>query len=333
MTRKPSNSTWLDSVEGISLIGAVLGTVAGLAFQQLIYVSAPLALALIMNFVNRQRHEEELERSLGDRVVETRLEVERQFEDELSRVRDEASLTPDEVQTTANEDLLAVQEQLQQLQVQTQQPMVAVAELQQQISTLSTQVARALANLENLGTGVATGMLQGVVKASQETGERDPSESVAPDRASEVASADEFWKQYQQGVRQFAGVNLSQVDFSQRRDYLDGTDFSQANLQGANFMGLNLGEATLKQANLDEAQLDYGNLSRSQLQNASLVGATLRGANLRRADLRGANLENADLSYADVTDANFEGANLKGVKFFRSRGHEQALQSQFIEAS
>ncbi|MCC5900263.1 MAG: pentapeptide repeat-containing protein, partial [Phormidium sp. BM_Day4_Bin.17] len=303
MTRKPSNSTWLDSVEGLSLVGAVLGTVAGLAFQQLIYVSAPLALALVMNFVNRQRHEEELERSLGDRVVETRLEVERQFEDELSRVREEASLTPEEEPTTTNEDLLAVQEQLQQLQVQSQQPMVAVEELQQQISTLSTQVARALANLENLGTGVATGMLQGVVTASQEKAETDKSQSLAED----VASPEAFWQQYQQGVRQFAGVNLPQVDFSQRREYLDGTDFSQANLQEANLMGLNLGEATLKEANLDGAQLDYGNLSRAQLQNASLVGAHLRGANLRRADLRGANLENADLSYADVTDANFEG--------------------------
>lgn len=329
MTRKPSNSTWLDSVEGLSLVGAVLGTVAGLAFQQLIYVSAPLALALVMNFVNRQRHEEELERSLGDRVVETRLEVERQFEDELSRVREEASLTPEEGQTTTNEDLLAVQEQLQQLQVQSQQPMVAVEELQQQISTLSTQVSRALANLENLGTGVATGMLQGVVTPSKPVDEPKTSESVAED----VASPEAFWKQYQQGVRQFARLNLPEVDFSQQREYLNGVDFSQANLQGAKLMGLNLGDSMLKAANLNEAKLDYGNLSRAQLQNASLVGANLRGANLRHADLRGANLENADLSYADVTDANFEGANLKGVKFFRSRGHEQALQLQFVEAS
>ena len=274
MTRKPSNSSWLDSLEGVSLIGAVLGTVAGLAFQQLIYASAPLALALIMNFVNRQRHEEELERSLGNRVVETRLEVERQFEDELSRVREETQVEPQEsLTTTANEDLLAVQEQLQQLQVQSQQPMLAVAELQQQISSLSTQVVKALGNLENLGADVASGMLQGVVTpaSSQENG--DSSELAASD----VASADEFWERYQQGVRQFTRLQLPGVDLSQQRQYLNGVDFSEGNFNGANLSGLNLGDATFNQANLTGAQLDYGNLSRSQLQQADLRGANLRG--------------------------------------------------------
>lgn len=317
MARKSSDSTWLDSVEGLSLVGVVLGTAAGLVFQQLIYVSAPLALALVMNFVNRQRHEEELERNLGDRVVETRLDVERQFEEELSRVREEATRADEEAVPPPQMDLSGVHEQLERLQVQTQQPMLAVAELQQQISLLSTQVAAALGNLEQVGTGVAQGMLQGIVEESQKT-------------ASKVSSSQQFWQQYHQGVRRFVGADLAQANLSQAREYLNGLDLTEANLRGANLLGVNLGEATLTGAILDGVQLDYANLSRSQLNQASLVGAKLRGANLRRANLRGANLENADLSYADLTDAQFDGANLKGVTFFRSRSPEQALAPDLV---
>lgn len=326
MARKSSDSTWLDSVEGLSLVGVVLGTAATLVFQQLVYVSAPLALALVMNFVNRQRHEEELERNLGDRVVETRLDVERQFEEELSRVREEATRADEDSVAPPQMDLSGVQEQLERLQVQTQQPMVAVAELQQQISLLSTQVAAALGNLEQVGTGVALGMLQGIVEESQDTESTSDSEEVASD----VSSPEQFWQQYHEGVRRFVGADLAQANLSQAREYLNGVDLSEANLQGANLVGVNLGEATLTGAILDDVQLDYGNLSRSQLNQASLVGANLRGANLRRANLRDANLENADLSYADLTDAQFDGANLKGATFFRSRGQEQALTPNLV---
>ncbi len=328
MARKSSDSTWLDSVEGLSLVGVVLGTAATLVFQQLVYVSAPLALALVMNFVNRQRHEEELERNLGDRVVETRLDVERQFEEELSRVREESTRADEEAVLPPQMDLSGVHEQLEHLQVQTQQPMVAVAELQQQISLLSTQVAAALGNLEQVGTEVAQGMLQGIVERSQETG--SISDSTSDSAAVGVSSPDEFWQHYHQGVRRFTQADLAQANLSQQREYLNGVDLSQANLRGANLVGVNLGEARLTGAILDESQLDYANLSRSQLDQASLVGANLRGANLRRANLRDANLENADLSYADLTDAQFEGANLKGVKFFRSRGQEQALTPSLV---
>jgi len=324
MARKSSDSTWLDSIEGLSLVGVVLGTAATLVFQQLVYVSAPLALALVMNFVNRQRHEEELERNLGDRVVETRLDVERQFEEELSRVREEATRADEESVAPPQMDLSGVHEQLERLQVQTQQPMVAVAELQQQISLLSTQVAAALGNLEQVGTGVAQGMLQGIVDESRNTGSTSDSAAVG------VSSPDEFWQHYHQGVRRFAQADLAQANLSQQREYLNGVDLSQANLRGANLVGVNLGEATLTGAILDESQLDYANLSRSQLNQASLVGANLRGANLRRANLQDANLENADLSYADLTDARLDGANLKGVKFFRSRGQEQALTPSLV---
>ncbi|KPQ38829.1 MAG: hypothetical protein HLUCCO16_10795 [Phormidium sp. OSCR] len=332
MARKSSDSTWLDSVEGLSLVGVVLGTAATLVFQQLVYVSAPLALALVMNFVNRQRHEEELERNLGDRVVETRLDVERQFEEELSRVREEATRTSDDPVAPAQIDLSGVHEQLERLQVQTQQPMVAVAELQQQISLLSTQVAAALGNLEQVGTGVAQGMLQGIVDKSDESesSSDSTSNSTSDSVAVGVSSPDEFWQQYHQGVRRFAQADLAQANLSQQREYLNGVDLSQANLRGANLVGVNLGEATLTGAILDESQLDYANLSRSQLNQASLVAANLRGANLRRANLRDANLENADLSYADLTDAQFDGANLKGVTFFRSRGQEQALTPSLV---
>jgi hypothetical protein len=332
MARKSSDSTWLDSIEGLSLVGVVLGTAATLVFQQLVYVSAPLALALVMNFVNRQRHEEELERNLGDRVVETRLDVERQFEEELSRVREEATRADEESVAPPQMDLSGVHEQLERLQVQTQQPMVAVAELQQQISLLSTQVAAALGNLEQVGTGVAQGMLQGIVDESRNTGSTSDSaaDSTSDSAAVGVSSPDEFWQHYHQGVRRFAQADLAQANLSQQREYLNGVDLSQANLRGANLVGVNLGEATLTGAILDESQLDYANLSRSQLNQASLVGANLRGANLRRANLQDANLENADLSYADLTDARLDGANLKGVKFFRSRGQEQALTPSLV---
>ncbi len=94
---------------------------------------------------------------------------------------------------------------------------------------------------------------------------------------------------YQQGERDFSGVDLYQVDLS--RVKVPGIILKDANLTGCNFETSDLGGADLSGANLSQANLEF----------TDLRGANLQGTNLRRSNLRGATLDPEVLKSAILT--------------------------------
>ncbi|MEG3928962.1 MULTISPECIES: pentapeptide repeat-containing protein [unclassified Microcoleus] len=160
-------------------------------------------------------------------------------------------------------------------------------------------------------------------------------------------SAEEFWKRYEDGERDFTGINLAGVDLSGKtldsnvslsqanlssanltKANLTGVNLIGANLQGANLnltnlrsadliqvnlSGANLIKATLSSARLIQANLSQANLSEANLNSANLTTANLSRANLTQASLHSVNLTGADLSHSKVTKVNLTYANLSGV--------------------
>lgn len=78
----------------------------------------------------------------------------------------------------------------------------------------------------------------------------------------------ELLKRYQQGERNFVGINLQ-----------------GSNLSGAVLVGINLQAANLSQANLENSDLRDANLERANLDQANLIHTCLLGANLTDAYL------------------------------------------------
>ncbi|MEG4496412.1 pentapeptide repeat-containing protein [Microcoleus sp. F10-C6] len=177
-------------------------------------------------------------------------------------------------------------------------------------------------------------------------------------------SAEEFLKRYNQGERDFTGINLSGVDLSGKtlhsvnlsnanlsRAELSEADLSYANLAEANlchtnlhtanltsanlgktkFIDANLSEVNLRGSNLSEANLSGVNLSsvhlfsKTNFSRANLSKANLTGLNLRESQLMKADLSNANLSNTNLLMANLEGANLEGSKLQQALYNAQTL--------
>ncbi|MEG4624624.1 pentapeptide repeat-containing protein [Microcoleus sp. w1-18aA5] len=162
-------------------------------------------------------------------------------------------------------------------------------------------------------------------------------------------SAEEFWKRYEDGERDFTGINLTGVDLSGKtldsnvslsQANLSSANLANAKLTGVNLIGANLQGASLKSTNLQNADLievnlsganltkvilysarliqanfSQANLSEAKLDHANLTTANLSKANLAQASLSSANLTGADLSQAKVSKVNLSYANLSGVNF------------------
>lgn len=82
--------------------------------------------------------------------------------------------------------------------------------------------------------------------------------------------------------------------------YLDGVDFTLADLTGASF----------KSSNLEGASFNRAVLSLAQFSDAVLMRADLRGAQANGAVFDYANLEQARFEHADLRDASFADARL-----------------------
>jgi uncharacterized protein YjbI with pentapeptide repeats len=108
-----------------------------------------------------------------------------------------------------------------------------------------------------------------------------------------------------------SGSNLSGTDLTDAD--LSGTNLSNADLSGTDLSDANLVRADLSDANLNEANLVRADLSGSNLSDADLTDADLSGTNLSNADLSGTDLSNADLSDANLTGADLSDADLRGV--------------------
>ncbi|MEG3972537.1 TerD family protein [Microcoleus sp. T2B6] len=189
------------------------------------------------------------------------------------------------------------------------------------------------------------------IRVNADTVESDEEEKIddsALENLEPAIAAEEFLQRYQEGERDFTGINLAGVDLSGKTlEYpislsqanLSNANLSNANLvkvnliganlQGANLKSTNLQQADLIQANLSGANLTKANLnyarliqanlsqaklSETQLNSANLTTANLSSANLTQAILNSANLIGADLSQAKVTKVNLSYADLRGVK-------------------
>ncbi|MEG3902354.1 pentapeptide repeat-containing protein [Microcoleus sp. B4-C5] len=146
-------------------------------------------------------------------------------------------------------------------------------------------------------------------------------------------SAEEFWQRYEDGERDFTGINLTGVNLSGKT--LDSNvSLSQANLSsanlasakltgvnliGANLQGANLNSTNLQSADLIEANLSGANLTNTILYYARLIQANLSQANLSEAKLDSANLTTANLSSANLTQASLGSANLTGADLSQSK--------------
>ncbi len=124
-------------------------------------------------------------------------------------------------------------------------------------------------------------------------------------------TVEELLEQYAAGIRDFNGVELSEVNLSGAK--LSGVNFSHANLSVVNLSGANLTVSNLSYAKLNVARLSGANLEGANLNNASLNVANLIRAQLRCAQLRFASLIRSELIRADFSNADLSGANLPGA--------------------
>ncbi|CAC5344401.1 MULTISPECIES: pentapeptide repeat-containing protein [Planktothrix] len=173
---------------------------------------------------------------------------------------------------------------------------------------------------------------------------------------SELVKVYQIVKRYQEGERDFSGVNLNENNLSRiklSQANLSGASFMVANLTSANLSGCNLtganfnvarlSNANLSNAILDRATLNVSNLVRADLSEASMIESLLiRGeliqallskakliqANLNGADLREAKVEQTDFSYANLSGANLSNTNLVKASFV----HADLTQANLIQS-
>lgn len=146
----------------------------------------------------------------------------------------------------------------------------------------------------------------------------------------------ELLKRYNQGERDFSGVDLSGENLSDldlRDINLSGARLTRANLSRSNLsrsnltyaklsgnetfeimmlLDVNLTYAKLENANLKNAVLIRVHLENADLRNINLANAIVRRSNLIKTTLIKANLEFSDLSFSNLTEANLTEANLTG---------------------
>lgn len=169
----------------------------------------------------------------------------------------------------------------------------------------------------------------------------DPTQNKAFDDSTEATeepavSVEEFLKRYEEGERDFIGINLAGTDLSQKTlcminlneanlqsSNLSVTNLDDADLIEVNFVNANLNKAGLRSAKLLDANLSEATLKEASLEGANLTGSNLIGTNLTKANLymtnlttaiiNEANLTQATLSYANLTTASLKGSNLSSA--------------------
>ncbi|MCU0518390.1 MAG: hypothetical protein MUC60_16295 [Oscillatoria sp. Prado101] len=130
---KANNLDWLQMAEYLSLAGAVIGSVAAVSLQQVIYAAVPLSLSLLLNLFNRHRWEQMTRERLAVSMTQLDVKVsgitallDRRIEDLRADI---AGLNPGDDRTQPSlqlETLAAATVQLQQQMVELQQSVAAV---------------------------------------------------------------------------------------------------------------------------------------------------------------------------------------------------------------
>lgn len=71
---------WLEIAEYTAIVGSVVGTVAAVKFQQLAYASAPLAVVVSLNLINRQRFQQQIQQYTSSAIADVRQVVQPLFQ-------------------------------------------------------------------------------------------------------------------------------------------------------------------------------------------------------------------------------------------------------------
>ena len=114
-----------------------------------------------------------------------------------------------------------------------------------------------------------------------------------------IVSGEEFWERYENGDRNFKGINLTGADLTENSPSdvnLSKANLSQVRLSGTNWSNEKLSGANLTQADLNNTSFCNANLKEAILDDAFLCQAKLESADLYKASLKGANLTEANLS-------------------------------------
>ncbi len=129
-----------------------------------------------------------------------------------------------------------------------------------------------------------------------------------------VVSAEEFLRRYNEGERDFTGINLAGVDLSGNYFNDSKLNLSNANFNRASFMSVNLTGAKFRDADLSKSKLNSANLSEAKFINTDLSKAEIYSTNLEKAKFR-----NVKFKDNQLLEANFTEANLRGINFSISK--------------
>lgn len=120
----------------------------------------------------------------------------------------------------------------------------------------------------------------------------------------------------------FVGARMAGAALS---GWLDGSDFSKADLNGVVFgrqdahsEGLLASRVRMIGCNFSEADITAADFRGSSLVFAKFMGAVAQHADFRGADLTNADFTGADVAGMDVTGAILDGANFTGVRGFET---------------
>ncbi|MCY7381090.1 MAG: TerD family protein [Microcoleus sp. CAN_BIN18] len=176
------------------------------------------------------------------------------------------------------------------------------------------------------------------VNADNLEADEDVDNSVSENQEPAI-TAEEFCRRYNEGERDFTGINLAGVDLSGKtlkspislsqanlsNSNLSNANLTNANMIGANLQGANLKETNLPQADLIQANFSGANLTKANLNSARLIQANLSQANLSDTQLNSANLTNANLINANLTQASLSHANLTGADLSQANLNKASL--------
>lgn len=119
---------------------------------------------------------------------------------------------------------------------------------------------------------------------------------------------------------------------------LSGDDLRKADLRGARLEGTNLSEARLEGADLRWARMEGANLDEARLEGADLKHARMERAvlikaRMKVADLRWTRMEEAVLIEAWMEEADLRGARMEGTNLFRARMEGAVLSEEQMEGA
>ena len=181
-----TNRQWLEIIEYISIGASAVGAVLAIILERIVYVSAPVSLALLLNLVNRQRlaleskqrtseETSQLHRHLGDDLESLRASIlalasqvdSSRIESELETIVEEIATTETNIQTSLTPlkslDLHPLRDDVEQLRNQSTYVLDSLASILQRldnspaaetINALENRVTQLSADLAAMGTEI-----------------------------------------------------------------------------------------------------------------------------------------------------------------------------------